>query len=71
MIIDVLLGARQPDKINTERIKSIFLYGTVIIDRVFGGLDVNKPENNGKTIIVTAAIIVSFDMEAIPLLLLD
>ena len=65
MIVDVLLGAQEPDKINVDQIKGIFPYGAVTIDRVFGGLDVNKPNNDGKTIIVTAAIIISFDMETI------
>ena len=65
MIVEVLLGAQEPDKINVDQIKGIFPYGTVKIDRIFGGLDVNKPHNDGKTIIVTAAVIVSFDMEKI------
>ncbi len=65
MIVDVILGAQEPDKINVDQIKGIFPYGTVKIDRIFGGLDVNKPHNDGKTIIVTAAVIVSFDMETI------
>ena len=65
MIVDVVLGAQEPDKINVDQIKGIFPYGTVKIDRIFGGLDVNKPHNDGKTLIVTAAIIVSFDMETI------
>ena len=65
MIVEVLLGAQEPDKINVDQIKSIFPYGTVTIHRIFGGLDVNKPNNDGKTLIVTAAIIVSFDMETI------
>ena len=66
MIVDVVLGAQEPDKINVDQIEDIFPYGTVTIDRKFGGLDVNKPHNDGKTIIVSAAVIVSFDMEEIP-----
>ena len=65
MIVDVLLGAQEPDKINTDQIKGIFPYGTVEIDCIFGGLDINKPHNDGKTIIVTAAVIISFNMEKI------
>ena len=65
MIIDVLLGAQEPERINIDQIKGIFPYGNVTIDPMFGGLDVNKPNNDGKTIIVTAAIIISFDMESI------
>ena len=65
MIVDVLLGAQEPDKINTDQIKGIFPYGTVEIDCIFGGLDIKKPHNDGKTIIVTAAVIISFNMEKI------
>mgnify|MGYP001398173660 CR=1 FL=1 len=65
MIVHVLLGAQEPGKINVDQIKRIFPYGTVTIECMFGGLDVNKPNNDEKTIIVTAAIIISFDMETI------
>ncbi len=65
MIVDVLLGAQEPDKINIDQIKGIFPYGIVTINPMFGGLDVNKLHNDGKIIIVTAAIIISFDMEII------
>ena len=65
MIIDVRLGAQEPDKIEIDKIKAIFPYGTVKVDCTFGGLDVYKCNNDGKTIIVTAAIIVSFDMETV------
>ena len=65
MIVHVLLGAQEPDKINIDQIKGIFPYGTIKIDCMFGGLNVNKPHNDGKTIIVTAAVIISFNMEKI------
>ena len=63
MIIDVILGAQEPGKIESEKIRGIFPYGEVSIEKTFGGLDVPKPDGGGKTIIVTAAIIVSFQME--------
>ncbi|MDG2475132.1 MAG: Lin0512 family protein [Paracoccaceae bacterium] len=63
MIVEVLLGSQQPEKIDRDKIKDIFPYGVVTIESAFGGLDVCKPDGGGKTIIVTAAVIVSFEME--------
>jgi uncharacterized protein (TIGR02058 family) len=65
MIIDVILGAQEPGKIESEKIQGVFPYGEVSIEKTFGGLDVLKPDGSGKTIIVTAAIIVSFQMESL------
>ena len=64
MIIDVILGAQEPNKIKKEIVKACFPYGDISIKSAFGGLDVPKPNSSEKTIIVTAAIIVSFRMEA-------
>ena len=63
MIVEVLLGAQEPDKIDKEMVKAIFPYGSISIKNVFGGLDVAKPNDGGKTVIVTAAIIVSLNVE--------
>ena len=65
MLIDVVLGSQEPKLVDKKIIEAIFPYGEVSIDCIFGGLDVLKPDASGKTIIVTAAIIVSFKMEAI------
>ena len=64
MIIDVILGAQEPNKIKKEIVKACFPYGDISIKSAFGGLDVPKLNSSEKTIIVTAAIIVSFIMEA-------
>ena len=65
MIVDVLLGAQEPDKIEIDKIKDIFPYGIIEVDCMFGGLNVSNSQNDGKTIIVTAAVIISFDMEIV------
>ena len=65
MIIDVILGAQEPAQIEADKIRDIFPYGEVSIEKTSGGLDVLKPDGSGKTIIVTAAIIVSFQMESL------
>ena len=65
MIVQVLLGSQAPAQIDHDKIKVIFPYGFVSVESRFGGLDVRKPDGEGKTIIVTAALIISFDMEEI------
>ena len=63
MIIEVALAGQQPDKIDIAAVADIFPYGQVSVTSGFGGLDIPKPNNSGHTIMVNAAIIVSFDME--------
>jgi len=64
MIIDVEIGVQKPDAVDLERVKACFPYGKVTVTSVHGGLDVPKPNGEGRTVIANAAIIVSFDMEA-------
>ena len=63
MIIDAEIGVAQPDKVDTEALKSVFPYGQPNIRVTQGGLDIDKPDAPGRTVIVNAAIIVSFDLE--------
>ncbi len=63
MIIDVEVGVQQPDKVDTETLKAIFPYGQPNITVTEGGLDIDKPHTDGRTVIANAAVIVSFDME--------
>ena len=65
MIVEVLLGAQEPNRIDNEKIMAIFPYGSVSIKNVFGGLDVQKTDGDGKIVIVTGAIIISFNMEKV------
>ena len=64
MIIDVEIGAQDPDAVDTSKLLGIFPYGTPAIKVKHGGLDIPKPDGSGVTVIVNAAIMVSFDMEA-------
>lgn len=63
MLIDVEIGVQQPDKLDTDSLKDIFPYGQITITGVKGGLDVPRPDGN-PTVIATAAISVSLDLEA-------
>ncbi len=63
MIIDAEIGVQQPEKVDTDALKSIFPYGHPNIRVTQGGLDIDKPHTDGRTVIANAAVIVSFDME--------
>ncbi|UWR02931.1 Lin0512 family protein [Ruegeria conchae] len=63
MIIDAEIGVQQPDQVDTEALKAVFPYGQPRITVTQGGLDIEKPHIEGRTVIANAAIIVSFDME--------
>jgi len=63
MIIDVEIGVQQPDQVDVEALKAVFPYGQPNISVTKGGLDINKPDGDGRTVIANAALIVSFNME--------
>ena len=63
MLIDVEIGVQQPEAVDSDALLDIFPYGQPRISVVKGGLDVDKPDGSGTTVIANAAVIVSFDME--------
>ncbi len=63
MIIDAEIGVQQPDRVDSQALKAIFPYGQPNITVTHGGLDIDKPHFEGRTVIANAAIVVSFDME--------
>lgn len=63
MLIDVEIGVQCPEAVETETLLAIFPYGQPRISVFKGGLDVDKPDGSGTTVIANAAVIVSFDME--------
>ncbi|MEO1107359.1 MAG: Lin0512 family protein [Pseudomonadota bacterium] len=65
MIIDVEIGVQQPNQVDTEKLLAVFPYGTPSVTVSKGGLDIEKPGREGRTVIANAALAVSFDMEAV------
>jgi uncharacterized protein (TIGR02058 family) len=63
MLIDVEIGVQQPDAVDADEVKAVLPYGNGGVRVVTGGLDIPKPDGKGVTILVNAAIIISFDME--------
>jgi uncharacterized protein (TIGR02058 family) len=63
MIIDVEIGVQRPQEVDVDAVKAIFPYGSATIKVAEGGLDIDKPDGQGRTIVANAAVIVYFDME--------
>ncbi len=61
MIIDVEIGAGEPDQVDVAKVAEVFPYGQVSVNAVQGGLDVPRPDG-APTVIAVAAISVSFEM---------
>ncbi|WP_171175160.1 Lin0512 family protein [Ruegeria sp. HKCCD8929] len=63
MIIDAEIGVQEPGRVDVAALKEIFPYGQPTITVTKGGLDIDKPHTEGRTVVANAAVIVSFDME--------
>lgn len=63
MLIDVEIGIQKPEQVDVAALLNIFPYGKPNITLTKGGLDIDKPDGSGTSVIANAAIIVSFDME--------
>ncbi len=65
MIVDAEIGVQKPDAVDVERLAEVFPYGQPNITVRQGGLDIDKPQGGGRTVIANVAVVVSFDMEAV------
>ncbi|MEX0317646.1 MAG: Lin0512 family protein [Ruegeria sp.] len=63
MIIDAEIGVQEPGRVDVAALNEIFPYGQPTITVTKGGLDIDKPHTEGRTVVANAAVIVSFDME--------
>ncbi|NAW35809.1 Lin0512 family protein [Halomonas alimentaria] len=63
MLIDVEIGVQRPEAVDRDALLGVFPYGQPSITVVKGGLDIDKPDGSGTSVIANAAVIVSFDME--------
>ena len=63
MIIRAVIGVQEPDAVDTARLAALFPYGDVTVTTQHGGMDVEKPDGSGSTIIANAAITVFLDLE--------
>jgi uncharacterized protein (TIGR02058 family) len=65
MLIDISIGVQKPDLVDLAAVKAVLPYGNGDVEILEGGLDIEKPDGGGVTILANAAIVVSFDMERV------
>ena len=63
MLIDVQIGVQDPSAVDTQVLLGIFPYGQPTVTVVKGGLDITRRDKEGFSVVASAAIMVSFDME--------
>lgn len=62
MRITVDVGVQQPDKVDPDAVAGVFPYGQVLVNVTRGGLDVPRPDGDGKpTVMATVAISVALE----------
>jgi len=62
MVIGVEIACQNPDAVDLAALKNIFPYGQIDVSAGKGGLDIEKPNGNGITVIAHAAIHVSLPL---------
>ena len=60
-LVDVIIGAAEPDQVDCEAVAEEVPYGTVTVTAKKGGLDVASPSDDDVLIMANAAILVSFE----------
>ena len=62
MLVDVTIGAQQPDRVDTDAVKATLPVGTVTVSAVKGGLDLPDDETGDTMVIASAAIAVRLEL---------
>jgi uncharacterized protein (TIGR02058 family) len=56
MRVQVTIGVQEPDKLDTEALKSALPRGTATVQATHGGLNTTNPDTGGTIVIATAAV---------------
>lgn len=62
MFVDVIIGVKQPSRVNKTEIENALPYGSVTVKVVNGGLDVPDEVLGDVAVIASAAVIVSLNI---------
>ena len=62
MFVDVTIGAQQPDKVDTEAVRTSLPHGIVTVNARKGGLDVIDAERGDNAVIAVAVVAVQLDL---------
>ncbi|MCV6594637.1 MAG: Lin0512 family protein [Silicimonas sp.] len=63
MLIQVDLGAANPEAVDCDAVAAVFPYGQVTVTAHKGGLDAPRADGGAPTVMVNAAISVALDLE--------
>ncbi len=63
MLVDVTIGAQQPDQVDTEAVKQRLPVGQVTVNAVKGGLDLPDADTGDTLVIASAAIAVRLELD--------
>ena len=62
MVLTVMIGVAEPDKVDVEAVSRELPYGKRTIQVVEGGMDTPKDDRPYRTIMANAAVIVDLDL---------
>lgn len=63
MLVEIVVGVTQPDKVDKSALIKQLPYGTASVTVNAGGLDIMHEQDEGLTIVANAALIVSLDID--------
>lgn len=62
MVVDILIGVPQPDKVDKAQVLAVLPHGTGTVTVVAGGLEIFNDAGTSSTVIANAAAIVRLDI---------
>lgn len=62
MVVEITVGVQKPEKVDKKIVGDQLPYGSVTVNAVVGGLNVEDRENDEVTVIATAAIAAKLDI---------
>ncbi|MFK7995255.1 MAG: Lin0512 family protein [Granulosicoccus sp.] len=65
MLVEVVIGVTEPEKVDHDALKKILPYGTATITVNKGGLDIPHQDGSDNTIVANAAAIVSLNFDEV------
>ncbi len=64
MHITVDIGVQEPEAVDREAVAAVFPYGQIVVNVSHGGLDVPRPDGNGKPTVM-ANVVLSVALEGV------
>lgn len=62
MVVEIIIGVANPDQVNQQKVADMLPYGARSVRVEAGGMDTQKEDGSGLTIMANAAIIVFLDL---------